>query len=222
MHRNGYLPCEDDRDNGHRTDTMPTATTHTQQRDTRTGARPGKGRSPEERDDVRPSAAEVIHFAIIECSLGALVMAQSAKGIIAVLLGDDRDELRQELQRRFPAVALVAGDAKVEARAREVSAFLESPARGLHVPLDMRGTDFQRTVWEALRRIPAGSTESYADIARRIGMPKSVRAVAQACAANPLAIVVPCHRVVRSDGTLSGYRWGVERKRALLEKEAAS
>jgi AraC family transcriptional regulator of adaptative response/methylated-DNA-[protein]-cysteine methyltransferase len=150
------------------------------------------------------------------------MVAQSAKGIIAVLLGDHRDELRRALGQRFSSASLIAGGGKVEALAQEVSAFLESPARGLSVPLDLRGTEFQRTVWEALRRIPAGSTESYADIARRIGMPKSTRAVAQACAANALAVVVPCHRVVRSDGTLGGYRWGVQRKRALLEKEAAS
>jgi AraC family transcriptional regulator, regulatory protein of adaptative response / methylated-DNA-[protein]-cysteine methyltransferase len=173
-------------------------------------------------DTPPEEAVEVIHFTVLETSLGAVMVAQSAKGIIAVLLGDDREELRRDLEQRFPSAALIAGDARAEALAREVGAFLESPARGLNVPLDMRGTEFQRMVWEALRRIPPGSTESYADIARRIGMPKSARAVAQACAANALAVVIPCHRVVRGDGTLAGYRWGVQRKRALLEEEAAS
>lgn len=162
--------------------------------------------------------------AIGDSALGLVLVARSAAGISAVLLGDDRDALRHDLQRRFPGATLVEGDAALTALAARVIQMVESPARdvdGLELPLDPRGTAFQRTVWQALREIPAGSTATYTEIASRIGMPRSVRAVAQACAANALAVVVPCHRVVRSDGGLSGYRWGVQRKRALLDREAA-
>jgi AraC family transcriptional regulator, regulatory protein of adaptative response / methylated-DNA-[protein]-cysteine methyltransferase len=138
-------------------------------------------------------------------------------------MGDDRDALREDLRRRFPGVTLVDGQggSALGAAVAGVIRFIESPDRHLAMPLDLRGTDFQRAVWRALREIPAGSTASYTDIANRIGRPTSVRAVAQACAANPLAVVVPCHRVVRSDGELAGYRWGLERKRALLDLEAS-
>jgi len=160
-----------------------------------------------------------IHYAVNPSSLGLVLVAQSAKGVCAVLLGDDLQTLQRDLKERFPEANLIEGDA---ALATQVIGTLESPARGIDVPLDPQGTEFQQSVWKALREIPAGTTASYTDIANRIGLPKSARAVAQACAANPLAVVVPCHRVVKSDGKLSGYRWGVERKRALLEREAVA
>jgi len=160
-----------------------------------------------------------IRFAIGECSLGAILVAQSARGVCAILLGDDPDALARDLQDRFPHADLIGGDADFEQLVAQVVGFVEAPGIGLDLPLDVRGTAFQQRVWQALRDIPAGSTASYTDIATRIGAPKAVRAVAQACAANRLAVAIPCHRVVRSDGTLSGYRWGVERKRELLKRE---
>ena len=161
-----------------------------------------------------------IHFAIGECSLGSILVAMSRRGVCAILLGDDPESLVRDLQDRFRRANLVGGDAKFEELVAKVVGFIEAPALGLDLPLDVRGTAFQQRVWQALRRIPAGSTASYSDIARRIGAPKSVRAVAQACASNSIAVAIPCHRVVKNDGALSGYRWGVERKRALLEREA--
>ena len=138
------------------------------------------------------------------------------------LLGDDPDALTRDLQDRFPQARLVGGDATFEAWVARVVGFVEAPAIGLDLPLDIRGTAFQQRVWQALREIPAGETAGYAQIAEKIGSPKAVRAVAQACAANAIAVAIPCHRVVRTDGALSGYRWGVERKRALLDREAAA
>ena len=138
----------------------------------------------------------------------------------AILLGDDPDALARDLQDRFPRAKFVGGDRAFEKVVARVVGFVESPARGLDLPLDVRGTAFQQRVWQALRKIPAGTTVSYADIASRIGMANGSRAVARACGANPLAVAIPCHRVVRNDGSLSGYRWGVERKRSLLEREA--
>lgn len=161
-----------------------------------------------------------IRFAVAESSLGALLVACSERGVCAIALGDDPDALVRELQDRFPLAELTGGDAEFECIVARVVALVESPAAGLDLPLDIRGTAFQQRVWQALRDIPAGSTASYAEIARRLGNPQSARAVAGACAANPLAVAVPCHRVVRNDGALSGYRWGVERKRALLDREA--
>ena len=163
-----------------------------------------------------------IRFAVGECALGSVLVAGSDRGVCAILLGDDADALRRELRDRFPRARLTGGDAAFEGRVVEVVRFVETPGRGLDLPLDLRGTAFQRRVWQALRAIPAGKTASYTDIARRIGAPKSVRAVAQACAANAIAVAIPCHRVVRSDGALAGYRWGVERKSALLQREAAA
>lgn len=163
-----------------------------------------------------------IRFAVGECSLGSILVATSAKGICAILMGDDPDALVRNLQDRFPRANLIGGDAEFEQLVARVVGFVEAPAIGLDLPLDLRGTAFQQRVWLALREIPAGKTASYADIARRIGSPKAVRGVAQACAANALAVAIPCHRVVRSDGALSGYRWGVERKRALLDRENAA
>lgn len=161
-----------------------------------------------------------IRFAIGECSLGAILVAESERGICAILLGDDPDVLARDLQDRFPKARLVGGDAAFEQRVAQIVGFVEAPGKGLDLPLDVRGTAFQQRVWQALREIPPGQTASYADIANRIDMPKAVRAVAQACGANAIAVAIPCHRVVRNDGALSGYRWGVERKRALLDREA--
>ena len=161
-----------------------------------------------------------IKFAIGQCSLGAILVAISDKGIGAISMGDDPDKLARELQDRFPNANLIGGDAEFEKMVAQVIGFVEAPAIGLDLPLDVRGTAFQQRVWQALREVPAGDTVSYLDIARRIGAPRAVRAVAGACAANVLAVAIPCHRVVKNDGALSGYRWGVERKAALLEKEA--
>jgi len=163
-----------------------------------------------------------IAFAIAQTSLGALLVARSARGVCAISLGDDPDALLRELQDRFPRAELVGGDAGFERLLAQVVGLIAQPGIGHDLPLDVRGTAFQQRVWQALRRIPPGQTASYADIAARIGSPKAVRAVAQACAANTLAVAIPCHRVVRSDGALSGYRWGVARKRALLEREGAA
>ena len=163
-----------------------------------------------------------IEFAIGESSLGAILVARSARGVCAISLGDDPDALLRELQDRFPRAELVGGDAGFERLLAQVVGLIAHPGIGHDLPLDVRGTAFQQRVWQALRRIPPGQTASYADIAARIGSPKAVRAVAQACAANTLAVAIPCHRVVRSDGALSGYRWGVARKRALLEREGTN
>lgn len=161
-----------------------------------------------------------IWFALGACSLGDILVAQSEKGICAILLGDDAGALLRELQDTFPQADLVGGDAAFEQVVARVVGFIEAPETGLDLPLDIRGTAFQQRVWQALRHIPPGTTVSYRDIAVRIGSPGAVRAVAGACAANRLAVAIPCHRVVRTDGAISGYRWGVARKRALLEKEA--
>ncbi len=162
-----------------------------------------------------------IRFAVGECSLGSILVASSVRGVCAILMGDDPDALVRDLEDRFPRATLIGGDAAFEQLVARVVGFVESPGVGLDLPLDVRGTAFQQRVWRALREIPAGATASYREIAERIGSPRSVRAVAHACAANPLAVAIPCHRVVRSDGGVSGYRWGVERKRALLQREAA-
>jgi AraC family transcriptional regulator of adaptative response/methylated-DNA-[protein]-cysteine methyltransferase len=173
--------------------------------------------------DYRAGGANAeIRFAIGECSLGSILVAQSGRGVCAILLGDDPDALARDLQDRFPQARLIGGDKGFEALVARVVGFVEAPALGLDLPLDVRGTAFQQRVWQALRDIPAGETASYSAIAQRIGAPKSVRAVASACAANAIAVAIPCHRVVRNDGALSGYRWGVERKRALLDKESAA
>jgi AraC family transcriptional regulator of adaptative response/methylated-DNA-[protein]-cysteine methyltransferase len=163
-----------------------------------------------------------IRFAIGECSLGSILVAQSDRGICAISLGDDPAKLVRELQDRFARAALIGADRKFEKLVARVVGFIETPRIGLELPLDVRGTAFQQRVWRALRKIPAGRTVSYSEIAQRIGAPRAVRAVAQACGANTLAVAIPCHRVVRNDGALSGYRWGVERKQKLLEKEACA
>lgn len=166
-------------------------------------------------------ANEEIKFAVGQTSLGAILVASSTKGVASILLGDDPDELVRNLQDRFPKARLIGMDREYEALIARVCGFVENPGIGLDLPLDVRGTAFQRRVWQALQEIPVGQRVSYAEIARRIGAPSAMRAVAGACAANNLAVAIPCHRVVRNDGALSGYAWGVERKRALLEREAA-
>jgi len=160
-----------------------------------------------------------IRFAVGECSLGSILVAASVRGVCAILLGDNPDALARELQDRFPEAELEAGGEEFEVWVATVVGFVDAPRIGLHLPLDIRGTAFEQRVWQALRDIPPGSTATYSEVAQRIGAPKAARAVAGACAANPLAVAIPCHRVVRTDGSLSGYRWGVERKRALLEAE---
>ncbi len=164
-------------------------------------------------------AASTIRFAVGECSLGSILVAQSQRGVCAILLGDDPDALVKNLQDRFPQAGLVGDDPDFARVVSQVVGFVESPRLGLDLPLDVRGTAFQERVWRALREIPSGTTVTYAEIAERLGAPGAVRAVAGACAANPVAVAIPCHRVVRKDGGLSGYRWGVERKRLLLERE---
>jgi AraC family transcriptional regulator of adaptative response/methylated-DNA-[protein]-cysteine methyltransferase len=163
---------------------------------------------------------EDIRFAVGQTSLGAILVASTNKGVAAILLGDDPDELVRDLQDRFPKAHLIGADNGYEALVARVVGFVEAPKIGLNLPLDVRGTAFQERVWKALQEIPAGATVSYAELARRIGAPKSVRAVAGACAANNLAVAIPCHRVVRNDGAVSGYAWGVDRKRSLIDREA--
>jgi AraC family transcriptional regulator of adaptative response/methylated-DNA-[protein]-cysteine methyltransferase len=163
---------------------------------------------------------ETIRFAIGECSLGSILVASSEKGVCAITLGDDPNELVADLQRRFSQAELIGADAPFEEFVAKIVGLVESPDSLFDLPLDIRGTAFQQKVWQALQKIPLGSTASYSEIATQIGLPSAVRAVAGACAANSLAVVIPCHRVVRTDGHLSGYRWGVERKRALLLRES--
>jgi AraC family transcriptional regulator of adaptative response/methylated-DNA-[protein]-cysteine methyltransferase len=162
-----------------------------------------------------------IRFAVGDCSLGSVLVADTSRGICAILLGDDPVVLVRELQDRFPRASFVEPDRAFERTVSQVVALVDRPAAGLSLPLDVRGTAFQQRVWQALREIPAGSTASYTEIAARIGAPRAVRGVARACASNPIAVAIPCHRVVRRDGDLAGYRWGIHRKRALLEKEDA-
>jgi AraC family transcriptional regulator, regulatory protein of adaptative response / methylated-DNA-[protein]-cysteine methyltransferase len=162
-----------------------------------------------------------MRFALGECSLGSILVAASDQGVAAIQFGDDPGALLRGLQDRFPKARLVGGDEDFERLVAIVVGLVERPT-DTELPLDVRGTAFQQRVWQALREIPRGSTASYAEIAARIGQPAAVRAVARACAANGIAVAIPCHRVVRTNGSLGGYRWGVERKQALLEREAAS
>ncbi|MCU1346859.1 MAG: 6-O-methylguanine methyltransferase [Acidimicrobiia bacterium] len=162
-----------------------------------------------------------VHFAVAQCSLGSILVAVTARGVCAIELGDDPDVLVRRLQDRFSAACLLGGDAEIEALVAQVVGLVEDPRTGKELPLDVRGTAFQERVWQELRRVPPGSTVTYSQVAKRIGSPAAVRAVAGACAANQLAVAIPCHRVVRTDGSLSGYRWGVERKQTLLEREGS-
>jgi len=160
-----------------------------------------------------------LRFAVGDCSLGVVLVAASEIGVAAILLGDDPEALIHELEDRFPKAKLIGGDRDFEDLVAKIVGLIEAPGTAVGLPLDVQGTAFQHRVWQALREIPAGKTATYSDIAERIGMPKAVRAVAAACAANKIAVAIPCHRVVRSDGSLAGYRWGVARKRALLARE---
>lgn len=163
---------------------------------------------------------EAIRFAFGQTTLGAILVASSTTGIAAILIGDDREVLTRELQDRFPNARLTGADRDHELLVAPIRGLVDTPGHTLTLPLDVRGTAFQRRVWQALQDIPVGKTVTYAEVARGIGAPKAVRAVAGACAANNIALAIPCHRVVRADGSLSGYAWGVERKRRLLEREA--
>lgn len=180
-----------------------------------------------ERLGMSPSAyrrggeGAAIRFAIAESSLGPTLVAATEKGVCAIMMGDDPEALVRELQDRFGQADLVGDDPRFDALVAMVVGLAEAPERPVDLPLDITGTAFQQRVWEALTRIPAGSTATYKDVAEAIGDPKAVRAVAAACGANPVALAIPCHRVVRSDGSLSGYHWGIERKRDLLAKEGA-
>jgi AraC family transcriptional regulator of adaptative response/methylated-DNA-[protein]-cysteine methyltransferase len=166
-------------------------------------------------------ANEEIRFAVGQSSLGPILVASSKKGVVAIFLGDDAEELVHDLQDRFPRARLIGADQDYEAMVARVVGFVEAPEIGLDLPLDIRGTAFQQRVWQALQEIPVGATVCYAELAQRIGAPKAARAVAGACAANKFAVAIPCHRVIRSDGSTSGHAWGVERKRALLDREAS-
>ncbi|MEH6799558.1 MAG: bifunctional DNA-binding transcriptional regulator/O6-methylguanine-DNA methyltransferase Ada [Halopseudomonas sabulinigri] len=167
-------------------------------------------------------SSQQIKYRLAPCSLGLVLAAFSRKGICAILLGDQADDLTADLLNRFPAAECLLAQDELGNVFQQVVSLIEEPTRALDLPLDIRGTVFQRQVWQALQQIPPGETASYSDIAARIGSPRAVRAVASACAANPLALVVPCHRVLRRDGALSGYRWGLERKQTLLDREAAT
>lgn len=171
--------------------------------------------------DYRAGGANTdIRFAVGQCSLGAILVAGTRRGICAISLGDDPEALVRNLQDQFPRARLIGADAEFEQWVAQVVGMVETPRLGLALPLDVRGTAFQERVWRALLDVPPGTTTTYSEIAQRIGMPKSVRAVAGACAANRLAVAIPCHRVVRSDGELAGYRWGVARKQVLIDREA--
>lgn len=185
----------------------------------RAGFRPCKRCQPDRRADHDADTTEVIRHATLQSSLGLVLVAASARGTCAILFGENAAALQHDLRQRFPAAVLKQDATGLAAAVAQIGALIESPATGSDLPLDAHGTPFQRRVWQALRDIEAGRTASYAQIAARIGAPKAARAVAQACAANPLAVAIPWHRVVRGDGALSGYRWGVERKRALLQRE---
>lgn len=167
----------------------------------------------------RGGAGERIASAVASCALGLVLVAATERGICAILLGDDEETLRQDLGMRFPKAEIVGGAADFAETVRAVVRLVETPGAAFALPLDIGGTAFQHRVWAALRRIPPGATASYAEIARAIGAPAAVRAVAMACGANRIAVAIPCHRVVRSDGALSGYRWGTARKAALLARE---
>lgn len=173
-------------------------------------------------DVRRGGVGIVIRATVTRCSLGRLLVAATERGVCAVLFGDGDGALRSELAARFPSAAVEDGDADLAHLAARIANLVDDPTRPRDIPLDLVGTAFQLEVWRALREIPIGETATYAEIARRIGAPRAVRAVGAACGKNPVAVVVPCHRVLRGDGALGGYRWGVDRKRDLLAREAAA
>ncbi|TAI66640.1 methylated-DNA--[protein]-cysteine S-methyltransferase [Bradyrhizobium sp. Leo170] len=166
------------------------------------------------------AAVEMLFYATGECALGKVLVARSANGVCAILLGADSGELEADLAARFPEAMLVANEAIVRDDLAKVIRFVDKPAEGLHLALDMRGTALQRRVWDKMRSIPVGRTVTYMELARWISPMASARVIAGACAANPIALAIPCHRVIRTDGDLAGYRWGIERKRELIRKEA--
>lgn len=176
------------------------------------GMTPGTFKAGGDKEDIR--------FAVGQTTLGSILVAKSERGVCAILLGEDPEALIRDLENRFPRANLLGGDRSFESLVATIVGLVEMPGLGLDLPLDIRGTAFQQRVWQALREIPVGARASYAEIADRIGMPRAIRAVAQACAANALAVAIPCHRVVRSDGSSSGYRWGIDKKQALLERES--
>ncbi len=186
------------------------------------GIAPPRAQTGNESANNGSASSEEIRFAIGDTSLGAALVASSGEGVVAILIGDDPEALVRNLRRRFPRARLIGADPAREAALAAVAGLADAPGGRIELPLDVRGTAFQRSVWQVLRDIPAGQTLSYAEVAARIGSPGAVRAVAGACASNRLALAIPCHRVVRSDGSLSGYAWGVERKRALLDRERAT
>ena len=165
-------------------------------------------------------SSDTISYGIAETILGRVLVARSARGVCAILIGENQEELRADLARRFPRAAIREDPGAVQEELRNVALFVDGDEGSVDLPLDLHGTEFQRKVWESLMAIPAGTTMTYSELAQQIGKPRAVRAVAGACAANPVALAIPCHRVVRSNGELAGYAWGVERKRALLEREA--
>ena len=166
------------------------------------------------------ATADVLSYAVTNSDLGKVLVARSATGVRSILLGDDAGQLRADLADRFPRSTLVTSEAMVREDMGRVLRYIAKPSNGLHLTLDMRGTPFQLRVWEKLKAIPAGRTVSYMELAKWISGPANARAVAGACAANPIALAIPCHRVIRSNGDLAGYRWGIERKRELIQKEA--
>jgi AraC family transcriptional regulator of adaptative response/methylated-DNA-[protein]-cysteine methyltransferase len=168
------------------------------------------------------NAGEEIRFTVDKFSLGTVLVAATDKGIAAILLGDSRDELRRELAYAFPKAQLIADDVGLAGKAAKVAAFLDAPNQGLDLPLDIRGSAQEQAVWQALRKVPAGQTTTYGQIAKSLALPATAQDVGAACAANVLAVAIPCHRVVKADGSISGYRWGVQRKRKLINLEAAA
>ncbi len=175
-----------------------------------------------DRKDFRETAADEIRFAFATFSLGIVLVAASDKGVAAILMGDDRLALTRELSSAFPNARLAADDAGLEEVIAKVLAFLEAPHTALNLPLDIRGGALEQAVWQALRAVPAGETISYGQIAKALPVPATAQEVGAACAANLLAVAIPCHRVVKADGSISGYRWGVQRKRRLINREAVA
>lgn len=171
---------------------------------------------------TRGGVAQSLHVTIVRSPIGLVLVARSSVGIAAVLLGNDRDELRRDLRRRFPLGQFAAADPALHNLAEKIVSLIDEPDHAFDAALDTRGTPFQQEVWRALRAIPPGTTTTYGDLAAQLGRPRSARAVGAACGVNPIAIIIPCHRVVGRDGDLTGYRWGVERKRALLQREASA
>lgn len=167
-------------------------------------------------------ADNTIRYTVGKCTLGSILVATSDKGVRAISLGDDPEKLIRELCTGCSLTDFVADDAELGPILAQVIRFVDNPAGDLDIPLDIEGTAFQRRVWQELGKIPAGSTASYGEIASRIGAPREAYSIGEACAANRIAVAIPCHRVVRKDGTLAGYRWGFKRKRALLEREASA